>query len=81
MARKKIDSMSYEEAFKEMEEIVGQLEDGELPLKESLDLYERGQALGLHCSTLLEKAELKLKQLSPDKDGNLIESDFVPDEE
>lgn len=81
MARKKIDSMSYEEAFKEMEAIVGQLEDGDLPLEESLDLYERGQALGLHCSTLLERAELKLRQLSPDKDGNLTESDFVPDEE
>jgi len=79
--RKKISSMNYEEAFQEMEEIVGQLEDGELPLNESLDLYERGQELGMHCTSLLEKAELKLRQLVPDADGSLVDVEFQPEEE
>jgi exodeoxyribonuclease VII small subunit len=61
---KKIDDLTFEQAFKELEETVAQLEDGDLPLEASLALFERGQQLSAHCSRLLEQAELKVTQLS-----------------
>ncbi len=61
---KSIDKLTYEEAFAELEKIVESLESGERTLDESLMLFERGQALTKHCSSLLEKAELKVKQVT-----------------
>ena len=63
---KKIEDLAYEEAFSELEEIVAGLEGEGRPLDESIALYERGQALARHCASLLEKAELKVRQLSGD---------------
>ena len=63
---KKVEGLTYEAAFKELEEIVAALEAEGNPLDESLGLYERGQALAAHCSALLEKAELKVRQLGAD---------------
>lgn len=67
------DEMKYEEAFQELKEVVSKLESSELPLEEGLTLFERGQALAARCSVLLEEAELKLKQLVPDEDGEYTE--------
>ena len=63
---KKVETLSYEAAFTELEAIVAALEAEGHALEESLGLYERGQALAAHCSALLEKAELKVRQLGPD---------------
>ncbi|MBN1231671.1 MAG: exodeoxyribonuclease VII small subunit [Anaerolineales bacterium] len=60
-----ISSMKYEEAVKELEEIIQKLESQELPLEESISLFERGQAISAHCSQLLENAELKVQQVTP----------------
>jgi exodeoxyribonuclease VII small subunit len=54
---------SYEQAYAELQEIVAKLEGGDLPLEEALGLYERGQALAKTCAGLLEKAELRIRQL------------------
>ena len=62
----KVETLSYEAAFTELEAIVAALEAEGHALEESLGLYERGQALAAHCSALLEKAELKVRQLGPD---------------
>ena len=59
-----IESLAYEEALTELESIVTTLEAGEGSLDETLALYERGQALARHCTTLLEQADLKLRQIS-----------------
>jgi exodeoxyribonuclease VII small subunit len=59
-----VEELNYEQAFKQLEEIVATLESEEHTLEESLDLYERGQALANRCSDLLDKAELKVKHLS-----------------
>ena len=67
---KKIEELSYEEAFAELEAVVGTLENEEKTLEESLTLFERGQALSKHCTALLENAELRVKQLV---DGELDE--------
>jgi exodeoxyribonuclease VII small subunit len=61
-----VEELSYEQALAELEEIVGSLEANKLPLNESMRLYERGQALTKHCLELLDKAELRVKQLSGD---------------
>ena len=44
-----IGSMSFEQALKALEEVVRRLEGGEVPLDESIDLYERGESLRKHC--------------------------------
>jgi exodeoxyribonuclease VII small subunit len=63
---KEIEDLTFEETFAELEEIVSRLEVGGLPLEDSLALFERGQALAAHCSALLDKAELKVKQITPE---------------
>ena len=63
---KKVEGLTYEAAFTELEQIVAALEAEGKPLEESLSLYERGQALAAHCAALLEKAELKVRQLGVD---------------
>jgi exodeoxyribonuclease VII small subunit len=56
--------MTYEQAYKELEEIVNGLETNQKSLDEALALFERGQALAKHCSGLLDRAELKVQQLN-----------------
>ena len=58
------EELSYEEAFAALEAVVEALEGEQRPLDEAIALYERGQALTKHCADLLEKAELKVRQLS-----------------
>ena len=60
---KKVESLSYEEAFQELEKIVETLETNQQTLEENMRLYERGQQLANQCANLLEKAELKVRQL------------------
>jgi len=59
----KIDDLTFEQAFAELEATVERLEGGDLSLEESLALFERGQRLSAHCSRLLEQAELKVTEL------------------
>ena len=54
-------NLSYEAAFQELEALVARMESSDLPLEESVKLYERGQQLAAHCQALLEDAELKIK--------------------
>jgi exodeoxyribonuclease VII small subunit len=63
-----LDALTYEQAFAELEEIVGKLEGEIGNLDEALALFERGQALAKRCAELLDKAELKVQQLSEDGD-------------
>lgn len=63
-------SLSYEDAFSKLEVILERLEGGDLPLEESLQLYEEGAALAQVCTTLLDNAELRVRQWQP---GNGME--------
>ena len=58
-----IEDLTFEQAFAELEEAVRKLESGDLPLDESLALFERGQALAAYCGKLLDEAELKVEQV------------------
>jgi exodeoxyribonuclease VII small subunit len=62
----KIEDLTFEQAFVELEEAVRKLEAGGLTLEESLDLFEWGQALAAHCNVRLDQAELKVRQLAPE---------------
>ena len=61
---KPVNQLTYEAAFAELQTIIEALEGEQSSLDEATSLYERGQALVKHCSELLDKAELKVKQLS-----------------
>jgi exodeoxyribonuclease VII small subunit len=58
-----IDKLTYEQAFEELQTLITALEEGEKPLEETLELYQRGQALFTRCQELLEQAELKVQEL------------------
>jgi exodeoxyribonuclease VII small subunit len=58
-----VTDLTFEQAFAELEESVRTLERGDLPLEESLALYERGQELSAYCAKLLDEAELKVQQV------------------
>lgn len=57
---------SFEAAIARLEEIVERLDDGQLPLEESLALFKEGMALAKRCRSLLEAAELQVKEAMAD---------------
>ena len=60
---------SFEEAYKQLEEIVRRLEAGGLPLNESITLYEEGMRLAKICGRQLDAAELRIAQITADADA------------
>lgn len=61
MTDKAVDTMSFEEAMAALEQVVGALERGEVPLDQSIALYERGAKLKAHCADKLRDAEEKVE--------------------
>ena len=76
MAEKK-----FEPALMRLEEIVQELEQGDLPLEQSLKLFEEGIKLSRICNTRLEEAERKVEILLKDKEGKLKAQPFEEQEE
>jgi exodeoxyribonuclease VII small subunit len=58
-----VEQLSFEVALKELEGIVSRLEQGEVDLEDSIALYERGQALKIHCEKKLKAAESRLEKI------------------
>jgi len=75
MAEKKptadVSKLSFEAALQELEQLVQQLETGQVELEESIRLYERGAALKAHCEKRLKDAELKVEQIVQGADGTV----------
>ncbi|PLL14818.1 exodeoxyribonuclease VII small subunit [Tabrizicola sp. TH137] len=61
MTTKPVSEMTFEEAMAALEQVVNQLERGEVALEESIALYERGAALKAHCAAKLKAAEEKVE--------------------
>ena len=61
-----IDTMTFEEAFADLETVINALEKEQQPLEEILAMYGRGQALARRCAGLLEQAEMSVRQLQND---------------
>jgi len=66
---KPVEEMTFEAALKELEQIVNRLERGEVPLAESIVIYERGDALKKHCDALLKQAEARVEKIRVGADG------------
>ena len=64
-----IASMSFEDALRELEQIVHKLEAGDVPLEDSIRIYERGAALKAHCEAKRKEAELKVEKIVLGPDG------------
>jgi len=62
--------LSFERAIEELESIVKRLEDGKVPLDESVAIYERGEALKRRCEDLLRQAEARVQKITLDASGN-----------
>jgi exodeoxyribonuclease VII small subunit len=64
-----VEELAFEEALKELEEIVGKLERGDVPLADSIAFYERGEALKGRCQKLLGEAEARVEKIRIGADG------------
>lgn len=71
---------TFETSLKKLEKIVSQLEDGDLPLEESLKLFEDGVKLSRECRERLEHAERRIEVLLKDSDGNPTLQAIEPEE-
>lgn len=58
-----IPEMSFEQALAALEDVVRRLEGGQVPLEQSIDLYERGESLRKHCEDRLKAAELRVEKI------------------
>jgi exodeoxyribonuclease VII small subunit len=63
--------LSFERAIEELESIVKRLEDGKVPLEESVAIYERGEALKRRCEELLRQAEARVDKITTDASGQV----------
>ncbi len=72
MSDKPVEEMSFEEAMAALEKVVGDLERGDVPLEQSIDLYERGARLKKRCEDKLKEAEEKVAAITLDGDGNPV---------
>ena len=64
-----ISQMSFEDALRALEDVVRKLESGDVPLDESIDLYERGEALRMHCQKRLDAAQARIEKIVAGPDG------------
>jgi len=63
-----IAEISFEEAIKELTNIVGKIEQGQIPLQDSLEQYEKGMALIKQCRTILQKAEERIEKITKEQE-------------
>lgn len=75
--RSEAPELNFEDAMARLEQIVRALEGGNVPLDESLTLYEEGVKLVKLCSTRLENAEKRIKILVDGGNGTLVEQNFA----
>ena len=64
-----IGELSFEEAITGLTDIVGKIEQGQIPLQDSLEQYERGMAMIKHCRTILQKAEQRIEKITKEEEG------------
>ncbi len=70
---------TFEQAIKQLEQIVQELESGDLPLEQAMKKFEDGIQLSKFCSKKLDETEKRITLLIQDKDGNLSETPFDTD--
>ncbi|HLB73601.1 MAG TPA: exodeoxyribonuclease VII small subunit [Sedimentisphaerales bacterium] len=73
-----LDNLSFEQAIKELTSIVGKIEQGEIPLQDSLEQYEKGMALIKHCRSILQQAEKRIEKISKEEETEDEEQNTEP---
>jgi exodeoxyribonuclease VII small subunit len=77
-----VGKLTFEQAIHQLKEIVGRIEQGEIPLQDSLEQYEKGMALIKHCRDILQKAEKRIEKISkeepPEREKEKEEEDSEP---
>ncbi|MDZ7824356.1 MAG: exodeoxyribonuclease VII small subunit [Ahrensia sp.] len=71
--------LNFEGALKELEQIVDQLERGDVALEQSIAIYERGEALRNRCDALLKSAEMKIEKIKAGRDGQAVGTEPLDD--
>lgn len=66
-----METLSFEEAFQQLETTIAALQSGKLPLDQALKQYQEGMKLAQYCNGLLQQAELTIQQLTIDDAGNM----------
>ena len=69
-------NMTFEQSMQRLEQIVRAMERGDVPLEESLKLFQEGTDLVARCGKLLDEAELQVKRIMTAPDGSPVEVDF-----
>ena len=64
-----LEDLKFEEALTQLEEIVAELEEGELSLEEAVDKFQRGMALKQLCERRLSEAEAKIEEYAPNEES------------
>jgi exodeoxyribonuclease VII small subunit len=64
-----IKGLKFEQAMRELEQIVTRLERGDVELEQSIEIYERGEALKAHCEQLLRRADAKVEKITLNSEG------------
>lgn len=70
---------TFEESMQRLEQIVRAMERGDVPLEESLKLFQEGTELVKNCNQLLNEAQLQVKKIMTAPDGSPMEEDFHED--
>ena len=67
-----ISALNFEDALRALEDVVRRLESGDVPLDDSISLYERGEALRKHCQARLDAASARIEKIVAGPDGAVI---------
>ena len=70
-------NMTFEQSMQRLEQIVRAMERGDVPLEESLKLFQEGTELVRSCGKLLDDAQLQVKKIMTAPDGSPVEEDFA----
>lgn len=76
----KKENMTFEESMQRLEQIVRAMERGEVPLEESLKLFQEGTQLVMSCEKMLETAQLQVKKVMVSADGSPVLEEFSDDD-
>jgi exodeoxyribonuclease VII small subunit len=83
MTERKTDNdkkLTFEQALEKLEQIVSDIEGGEVPLEKSIERYAEGIKLVKQCRSILDQAERKIQMLTQGEDGKMIADGELPDE-
>jgi exodeoxyribonuclease VII small subunit len=76
MDKRELETLSFEDTYKRLEDIIQKLEEGTLSLDESVNLYEEGMQLARHCGQKLDAAEIKITEVLSEM-GNEVDRDAL----